>query len=206
MRKIITTTLMAIGLMLPAAQTLAAGAPEIGKIAPDFEATDINGKAFKLSDHKGKIVVLEWSNHKCPFVRKHYDSGNMQKTQKDANAKDVEWITIVSSAKGRQGHIDAKEAAKITKTTGASPDVKILDPSGKIGKLYDAKTTPHMFVIDTSGTLAYAGAIDSNSSPNPATIEGAQNYVTAAINDLTAGNPVTTPQTAPYGCSVKYAY
>lgn len=205
MRKLLHITLAALTLAIPVIG-IAAEAPEVGKPAPAFEATDINGKPFKLSDHKGKIVVLEWSNHKCPFVRKHYDGGNMQDIQKQANAKGVEWVTIVSSAEGRQGNITAAEAAAVIKEKGASPDVKILDPSGELGKLYDAKTTPHMYVIDTAGTLAYAGAIDSNSSPNPKTIEGAENYVLAAIDDLAAGNAVQTPQTQPYGCSVKYAY
>ncbi len=206
MRKFITAALTAITLTIPLISANAAETPEVGKPAPNFEATDIKGNAFKLSDHKGKIVVLEWSYHKCPFVKKHYDGGNMQDIQKQANAKGVEWITIVSSAKGRQGHITSDEAAAIIAQKGASPDVKILDPSGEIGKLYDAKTTPHMFVIDTNGTLAYAGAIDSNSSPNPSTIKGATNYVLAAIDDLSAGKAVQTSQTQPYGCSVKYGY
>lgn len=207
MRKLITALLITLGLLLSNTATFASP-PEVGKAAPDFEATDIKGNPFKLSDHKGKIIILEWSNHKCPFVRKHYDSGNMQNLQKAAHdlGKDIAWVTIVSSAEGRQGHTDAKEAADIIKKTGATPDVKILDTSGTIGKLYDAKTTPHMFIVDAEGTLAYAGAIDDNSSPNPKTIEGAQNYVLAALNDLVSGNTVQTPQTQPYGCSVKYAY
>lgn len=184
----------------------AKAAVEIGQPAPDFEAVDIQGNPFKLSEHKGKTVVLEWSNHECPFVKKHYESGNMQKTQQAAKAEGVEWVTIVSSAPGLQGHVDAAQAAAIVEDSGASPDAKILDESGNIGKLYDAKTTPDMFVIDENGILVYAGAIDSNSSPNPATIEGAENYVLSAIGDLKAGQPVKTPQTQPYGCAVKYAH
>ncbi len=180
-------------------------APVVGETAPDFMTTDIHGNAFKLSDHKGKIVVLEWTNHKCPFVIKHYRSGNMQATQKAAAAIDgVEWISIVSSAPGKQGNVDAKEAQKIVDDQGATITAKILDPSGAIGKLYAAKTTPHMFVIDTQGTLAYAGAIDDKSSPSPKTIKGAKNYVLAALDNLTTGQPVETPQTMPYGCAVKY--
>lgn len=210
MRQFIFTSLaiiaIAIAAIMAPSERSNAAAPEIGKIAPDFEATDINGKPFKLSDHKGKIVVLEWSNHQCPFVVKHYGSGNMQKVQKETRAKGVEWVTIVSSAKGRQGNVTPEEAAQIVKDTGADIDTKILDPSGTIGKLYDAKTTPHMFVIDVDGSLAYAGAIDDKSSPNPKTLEGANNYVVAAVDELIAGKPVTTSQTQPYGCSVKYGY
>lgn len=198
-------TLMSIGfLALPLAA--ADAAPEIGKPAPEIDATDINGETFKLSDHKGKIVVLEWTNHECPFVVKHYESGNMQKVQKTAKERGVEWVSIVSSADGRQGHVSAEKAASIVEKEGASITTKILDPSGLIGKAYDAKTTPHMYIVDTEGTLVYAGAIDSNSSPNPATIDGAQNYVLAALDDLKSGNAVRTAQTQPYGCSVKYAY
>lgn len=203
MIKKLTTTLGAIALLIiPAA---ANATPEIGQPAPDFETTDIAGNPFKLSDHKGDIVVLEWSNHDCPFVVKHYSTDNMQSVQKAARAQGVKWVTIVSSGKGRQGNVSAEEAQKITNESGADIDAKILDPSGKIGKLFDAKTTPHMYVIDATGTLAYAGAIDDKSSPNPKTVKGAKNYVLAAIDDLKSGNAVRTAQTAPYGCSIKYA-
>lgn len=204
MRKLIITSLTAMAFILPASSN--AAAPEVGKLAPDFETTDAAGNPFKLSDHKGSIVVLEWTNHECPFVVKHYGSGNMQKLQEETTAKGVKWISINSSAEGRQGNINPEEALKVVEEQGAKSTVKILDPSGTIGKLYDAKTTPHMFVIDTEGTLAYAGAIDSNSSPNPASIEGADNYILAAVDELIAGKEVTTAQTQPYGCSVKYAY
>lgn len=196
-------------LAILALPSLANATPEVGAMAPDFEATDIAGNAFKLSDHKGDIVILEWTNHECPFVVKHYSTGNMQATQKDTRAKSnekqgVKWVSIVSSAPGKQGHVTPQEAQKIVNEAGAEVDVKILDETGTIGKLYDAKTTPHMYIIDAKGTLVYAGAIDSNSSPNPATIEGSENYVLAAVNELIAGNTVTTAQTKPYGCSVKY--
>ena len=179
-------------------------APEIGKAAPEFSGTDIDGHEFSLSALKGKKVVLEWTNHQCPFVMKHYDSGNMQAMQKAAQKKGVEWISIISSAPGRQGHVSAEEANKIVSDSGATITAKILDETGTIGKAYDAKTTPHMFVIDAEGNVAYAGAIDSQPSPNPATIEGATNYVNAAIDALEAGQPVEVAQTQPYGCSVKY--
>lgn len=206
MRQLILTSIAAAALLIPALGTANAAAPEIGKMAPDFETTDITGNAFKLSDHKGSIVVLEWTNHQCPFVMKHYGSGNMQKLQKETTAKNVKWISINSSADGRQGNVTPEKAAAILTEKGASPSVSILDPTGTIGKLYDAKTTPHMYVINAEGTLAYAGAIDSNASPNPTTIEGADNYVVAAVDELIAGKDVTTSQTQPYGCSVKYAY
>lgn len=180
-------------------------APQVGQPAPDFMAKDVNGNDFKLSDHKGKVVVLEWTNHECPFVIKHYDTGNMQKSQQIARDQGVEWITIVSSAPKYQGHVSAEEAKTIVSDAGANPTAKILDESGEIGKLYNARTTPHMFVVDADGALAYAGAIDDNSSPRHTTVEGAKNYVLAALDDLAAGRDVQTAQTAPYGCSVKYA-
>lgn len=176
----------------------------VGEAAPAFTASDVHQKAFTLSDHKGKIVVLEWSNHECPFVLKHYSSGNMQALQKEARADGVEWITILSSAPGRQGHVSDKEAISIAAERGAEPTTIIRDEDGKIGKLYGAKTTPHMFVIDQEGTLVYAGAIDDNSSPRASTIEGAKNYVRAALQSLKAGTPIEPAQTQSYGCSVKY--
>ena len=203
MRKSITTFLAAIALIVPAAAANAA--PEVGKAAPDFSATDIEGNPFKLSDHKGDIVVLEWTNHECPFVVKHYGTNNMQALQKSETAKGVKWISINSSAEGRQGFTTADEAKKVAMEQGAAATAIITDPSGEIGKLYDARTTPHMYVIDAEGTLAYAGAIDDNSSPNPKTVEGANNYVVAAVDSLIAGEEVATKQTQPYGCSVKYA-
>ncbi|MCC6599017.1 MAG: redoxin domain-containing protein [Alphaproteobacteria bacterium] len=182
----------------------AKAAVEIGKPVPNFEAVDIKGDTFRLDDQKGKIIVLEWSNHECPFVGKHYNSGNMQKTQKAALDAGAEWVTIVSSAPGHQGHLSPEESAKVLEENGSTPSAKIMDESGAIGRLFGARTTPHMFVIDEKGVLAYAGAIDSNSSPNPATIEGAENYVLAALEEVKAGKPVTRAQTEPYGCAVKY--
>ena len=202
MHKMIPYAMAAFVLLFAAFPVSAA--VEIGAPAPEIEAVDTNGNPFKLSDHKGKVVVLEWTNHDCPFVVKHYGSGNMQEAQKTASAQGVEWVSIVSSAPGRQGHVDADEANNIVSEKGATVSAKILDESGAIGKLYDAKTTPHMFVVDAEGNIAYAGAIDSNSSPNPKTIDGATNYVLAALNDLAAGNSVAVSQTQPYGCSVKY--
>ncbi len=178
--------------------------PEIGKVAPAMMAKDTNGKDVDLSAYKGKIVVLEWTNNGCPFVKKHYGSKNMQAVQKDAADKDVVWISVVSSAPGKEGNVTADEANKITADAGAVITHKILDPDGKIGHAYGAKTTPHLFVIAADGTIAYMGAIDDQSSPDPQTVKGAKNYVRAAIDSLIAGTPVETAQTQPYGCGVKY--
>ena len=187
-----------------AVMALAIPASVQAKTAPNFTTTDIHGNTFNLEDHRGKIVVLEWTNHQCPFVVKHYKTQNMQKAQKQATDKGVVWVSIVSSAPGKQGNVTAQEAMAIEKDAGAHATTRILDPSGEIGRLYDAKTTPHMFVIDVDGKIAYAGAIDDNPSPAHDTVEGAKNYVLAAIDALTSGQPVETAQTAPYGCSVKY--
>lgn len=183
----------------------AIAAPQVGQPAPDFSGADVIANApFKLSDHKGKIVVLEWTNHQCPFVVKHYETGNMQKTQQDASAKGAEWVSVVSSASGRQGNVTPEEARKIIEESGAAPNYKILDESGEIGRLYGADTTPDMVVIGADGNVAYMGAIDDQPSPNKDSVEGAKNYVLAAIDDLAAGRPVATPLTQSYGCAVKY--
>lgn len=200
MRKILP--LLAVVLLGFSAPAFAA--PEIGKPAPDFTATSIDGTSVTLSSYKGKTVVLEWTNHLCPFVVKHYGAGNMQKTQKTAVEGGAVWLSIVSSAPGKEGHVTAEEAKKIVADSGAMATARILDEKGEIGQMYGAKTTPHMFVIDKDGVLAYAGAIDDNSSSDPKTIEGAKNYVLAALEDLAAGRPVQTAQSEPYGCGVKY--
>jgi peroxiredoxin len=205
MNKTIAYVLAALVIVLSLISTGAKAAPEIGKPAPEITATDIKGAPFKLSDQKGKIVVLEWTNSECPFVKKHYGSGNMQKTQETATSEGVVWVSINSSAPGKQGHVTPEDAQKIITESGAKPSTEILDESGTIGKEYGASTTPHMFVIDASGNLAYAGAIDDQPSPDPKTVEGAKNYVLAAIESLKARKPVETAQTQPYGCGVKYA-
>lgn len=200
MKKLMTTTLACMVFAIPFAQA----APQIGEAAPNFTATDINGETVSLTDLKGQKVVLEWTNHECPYVIKHYDTGNMQKVQKATMDQGARWITIVSSAEGKQGYVTTEQAATILEETGAQVSAKILDESGAIGKMYDAKTTPHMYVIDENGVLVYAGAIDSNPSPRHETVEGAENYVLAAVSSLASGDPVETPSTAPYGCSIKY--
>ncbi|MFY9643255.1 MAG: thioredoxin family protein [Rhodomicrobium sp.] len=179
-------------------------APEAGRPAPDFSAVDSNGKTLKLSDFRGKIVVLEWTNDGCPYVKKHYGSGNMQSLQKDAAAKGAVWLTIISSAPGKQGYVDGPAANELTKSRGAEPTAVLLDPEGAIGHLYDARTTPHMFIVNKDGTLVYMGGIDDKPTSNLDDIQGAKNYVRAALDEVLAGKPVTEAITRPYGCSVKY--
>ena len=179
-------------------------AVEPGETAPDFSLTDSKGQSHKLSDFRGKFVVLEWLNHDCPFVKKHYGSGNMQKLQKEYTAKGVVWLSIISSAPGKQGHRTGPQADADTKDKHANPTAVLLDPAGEVGQKYEAKTTPHMFVIDKEGKVLYAGAIDSINSTNPADVTKAENHVRQALDAALAGHPVPTPSTKPYGCSVKY--
>jgi peroxiredoxin len=187
------------------APTLSAhAATTVGKAAPSFTATDSKGKTHSLSDYAGKIVVLEWTNDQCPFVRKHYDSKNMQQLQAEAAKQGVIWLTINSGAKDKQGHVTPEQAETIITREGMNPTAYLLDENGTLGHAYGASTTPHMFVIDKDGTLVYQGAIDDNSSANTATIVGAKNYVRAALADLAAGKPVETASSQPYGCGVKY--
>lgn len=180
-------------------------APAIGQPAPDFAATDSNGKTVKLSDYRGKVVVLEWTNHQCPYVGKHYGSGNMQAVQKDATAQGVVWLTIISSAKGEQGYVEPAAANQLTSNRAASPSAVLIDPTGKIGQAYGAKTTPHMYIIDKSGNLVYMGGIDDKPTSNPADIPSSKNYVKAALGEMAAGKPVSEPVTRAYGCTIKYS-
>jgi peroxiredoxin len=183
----------------------AAAAPAVGAAAPNFKLADVNGKPVTLSDYRGKTVVLEWHNPGCPFVKKHYDSGSMQKTQAAAAKDGVVWLTINSGAPGKQGHMTGAEAKALVAKAGAKPAAYLLDPRGVVGKVYDAKTTPHMYVVNKAGTLVYAGGIDDKPTANPADIAGARNYVLAALAELKAGKPVSVATSRPYGCSVKYA-
>lgn len=178
--------------------------PKVGEPAPDFTAPGANGKPVKLSDLKGKYVVLEWTNEGCPFVQKHYKSGNMQGLQKEFTGKDVAWITVFSSKVGAQGHVDADGAKKFQADYKTASTAMVLDDAGTIGKLYDAKTTPNMFVVDPAGKLIYSGAIDDTPSADAADIPKSKNLVQLALNESMAGKPVSTPVTKPYGCSVKY--
>lgn len=182
----------------------ALAAPKVGAPAPAFTAIDTNGKSHSLADYKGKTVVLEWHNVDCPFVKKHYNSGNMQALQKAATADGVVWLTVNSSAKGLQGHLTPQAANELLAAQKAAPTAYLLDTDGTVGRLYEAKTTPHMYVIDPKGTLVYMGAIDDKPTANPEDIKTANNYVTAALASLKANKPVENAATKPYGCAVKY--
>jgi len=184
----------------------AAWAVQVGSPAPDFTATDTNGKAHHLSEYKGKFVVLEWHNRDCPYTRKHYTSGNMERLQKEWTQKGVVWFTVISSATGTQGYVTAEDENAYVAKMNASPTAVLLDPEGSLGHLYGAKTTPHMFVINSEGVLIYNGAIDDKPTTDAADISTAKNYVQAALEEAMAGRPVTTPTSRPYGCSVKYAH
>jgi peroxiredoxin len=175
-----------------------------GKPAPEFAARDTSGKEVKLSDLRGKTVVLEWTNHLCPYTVKHYVTGNMQALQKDAAKDGVVWLTVASSAPGMQGHVNAVEAEKLTADRDAAPASVLLDPEGKVGHLYEAKTTPHMFVIDATGKLVYMGAIDDKPTANSADVKTARNYVREALDAVKNGTPIKTASTRAYGCTVKY--
>ena len=182
----------------------AAHAATVGEAAPAFTGTTADGKTVSLSDFAGKVVVLEWHNKGCPFVQKHYESGNMQALQKELTDKEVVWLTINSSAEGEQGYETGADALKTAADQKAAATQIVIDQAGVIGKAYDAKTTPHMFVIDKDGKLAYAGAIDDRASFKKEDIEGAKNYVRDAVAALAEGKAVETASTKPYGCSVKY--
>lgn len=193
------------GAMLAAVSALPAfAAPEIGKPAPAFTATDSNGKTVTLAEFAGKTVVLEWTNDGCPYVRKHYGTGNMQSLQKQAAAEGVVWLTMISSAKGEQGYVTGPQANELTKSRDAAPAAVLLDPEGTIGHLYKAEVTPHMYIADKSGTLVYMGGIDDKPAADPATVKDAKNYVRQALDELKAGKPVSQPVTRAYGCSIKY--
>ena len=183
----------------------ASAAPVVGKAAPNFKLADANGKPVTLSDFKGKTVVLEWNNPGCPFVKKHYDSGNMQAAQAAAAKDGVVWLSINSGAPGKQGHMYGTEANAFVKQASARPAAYLLDPRGVVGRAYDAKTTPHMYIVNKAGTLVYAGGIDDKPTPNAADIKGARNHVLAALSEIKAGKPVSVPTSRPYGCSVKYS-
>jgi len=179
-------------------------AAAVGAPAPEFTLTDLDGRPQALSALRGRIVVLEWVNPECPFVRKHYESGNLPRLQKAATADGVVWLSVNSARDGAQGDYDRAAVAAWAQATGAAPTAYLRDRDGAVGRLYGARTTPHLFVIDAAGTLAYAGAIDSIRSADAADIADATNYVTAALDALKSGRPVAKPSTQPYGCPVKY--
>jgi peroxiredoxin len=199
------TKLIAILLTLAASTALfAADSPAVGTNAPDFSVTDSKGKTQSVSQYKGKYVVLEWFNPECPFVKKHYGAGNMQKLQEEFTGKGVVWLSIDSSAPGKEGHLTTEEANQKMTEWKTKQTALLLDPDGKAGQTYGAKNTPHMFIINPEGKIVYEGAIDSKASANPNDISGATNYVKVALEESLGGKPVTTANTKPYGCSVKY--
>lgn len=180
--------------------SIATGAP-----APGFSAQDAQGQTRTLDEFSGRTVVLEWTNYGCPYVRKHYQSGNMQTLQQEATASGVVWLQVISSAPGEQGYLDGPGALERVQTDSANPTATLLDPAGVMGHAYGARNTPHMFIIGSDGRVLYQGAIDDRPSARPASLEGANNYVRAALADIAAGRPVQVAETTPYGCSVKYA-
>lgn len=182
----------------------ASDVPAVGSAAPDFSLADAKGNVHSLSQYKGKYVVLEWFNPECPFVKKHYGSGNMQKLQKEFTDKGVVWLTIDSNAPGTQGSLTPEDAQKVVGAWSAHETALLLDPNGQAGRAYGAKNTPNMVVISPEGKIVYEGAIDSKASPNPSDIPSSTNYVKAALDESLAGKPVSNAQTKPYGCSVKY--
>jgi peroxiredoxin len=183
----------------------AGAAAKVSEPAPAFTAASSTGGTVSLAQFKGKVVVLEWTNHDCPYVRKHYESGNMPALQREAASQGVVWLSIISSAPGEQGHVSPAQANDLTTSRNAAPAAVLLDPKGTVGKQYGATNTPHMYVIDKAGVLVYAGAIDDKPTARTSDIQGANNYVRAALQAVLAGRPVKTPVTRAYGCTVKYA-
>jgi len=203
MRTLFASTIVALSLGLAGA---AGAAPTVGAEAPDFAVKDTAGKLRTLSEFKGKTVILEWTNHECPYVVKHYSTGNMQNLQKSLAGEQVAWLSVISSAPGAQGAVSPAQADELTRSRGASPTAVLLDPEGKMGQAYGARNTPHMYIIAADSKLAYMGAIDDKPSTRRDDVKGAKNYVLAAMDEIKAGKPVSTPRTTAYGCTVKYAY
>jgi peroxiredoxin len=184
----------------------AAAKPVVGQPAPAFQAVDADGRTRSLAEFRGRTVVLEWTNNGCPYVKRNYSTGAMQSAQRQAKDRGAAvWLTVASSAPGQQGYMTGAEAKAWQSQAKSAPTAILLDPDGKIGRLYGAKTTPHMFVIDGGGRIAYMGAIDDKPTNDPTKAAGAKNYVLAALDDIRAGRKVAQPVTRPYGCSVKYA-
>lgn len=197
------TTLLAGSALLMLGAAPARAEPRVGQPAPDFTAVDSNGNKVSLADHRGKTVVLEWTNDGCPYVRKHYNAGAMQELQKKWTAQDVVWLSVISSPPGEQGFAEAPRANELTQSRNAVPTAVLLDPGQDVARAYRAMVTPHMFVITAEGTLAYMGAIDDNSSSR-GDPRKANNFVDQALTEVAAGKPVSTPATRAYGCVVKY--
>ena len=195
---------VAVAGVTPALSTGAAASPQTGNSAPGFTATDSRGMQHSLAAYKGKTVILEWTNHECPYTVKHYATGNMQALQRSATDSGAIWLTVVSSRPGTQGHVHALEADKLTDDRKAHPTAVLLDPKGDLGRLYEARTTPHMYVIDPTGMLVYMGAIDDQPTANHASVKVARNYVRETLDALAARRPIALASTRPYGCTVKY--
>lgn len=193
------------GLSFGATAALAEAAAKVGAPAPVFQAVDADGKTRSLSEFAGKTVILEWTNADCPYVRKHYNSATMQTLQKDMTKDGVVWLSVVSSPVGEQGHVEGPQAKELTVKRDAAPTAVLLDPNSKVARAYGATTTPHMYIIDPKGTLAYMGAIDDKPSSSAASLTGAKSYVRQAMAELKAGKPVSEAATKSYGCAVKYA-
>lgn len=200
-RALLATSLLAAAIGQAQAQTAAT----LDQPAPAFSGTTADGRTVTLDSLRGKTVVLEWTNHDCPFVKKHYGSGNIPALQKDAAAKGVVWLQVISSAPGQQGHVDGPTALKLNQDRGATPSATLLDPSGQIGKAYGAQTSPHLYIINPQGTLVYKGGIDSIATAKAEDIAKAEPYVKVALGELAAGKKVTQASTRPYGCAIKYA-
>ncbi len=203
-RREVLTALGATALTAGITSTRSHAAVQAGVAAPPFTAIDSKGKQHALAAYKGKTVILEWTNHECPYTVKHYATGNMQALQKAATDSGAVWLTVVSSRPGTQGHVNGLEADKLTDDRRAHPTAVLLDPKGDLGRLYGARTTPHMYIVDQAGMLAYMGGIDDQPSASHATVKTARNYVREALEALAAGRPITMASTRPYGCSVKY--
>jgi hypothetical protein len=198
--------ILCAGVALSLAASAAIADPTVGKAAPAFSGKTADGDTLDLASLRGKTVVLEWTNHQCPYVVKHYEkSGNIPKLQKEATADGIVWLQVISSAPGKQGHVDGATALQLNKDRGAAPSEVIIDADGAIGKLYAAQTSPHLFIINPEGVLEYKGGIDSIKSAKEEDIPKATNYVREALGALSAGQKVPHPSTAPYGCSIKYA-
>ncbi|HKA63371.1 MAG TPA: thioredoxin family protein [Methylomirabilota bacterium] len=183
----------------------AAVAAKVGEPAPAFTTASTAGSPVSLGSYQGKVVVLEWTNHECPYVRKHYETGNMQALQRETTGQGIVWLTIISSAKGEQGYVTPTQADELTTSRKAAPTLVLLDEKGVVGRMYGATNTPHMYVVDKTGLLVYAGAIDDRPTTRKADVQGASNYVKAALDSVAAGQPVKTPVTRAYGCTVKYS-
>lgn len=195
---------MVLSFVFLLAATAAWATPVVGELAPDFTIVDSYGEMHTLSDYRGQRVILEWTNHECPYVRKHYGGGNMQALQQEAIEDGTIWLSIISSAPGRQGHISANQANMLTASRGAHPTAVLFDPEGTVGRAYDARTTPHMYIIEPDGILRYMGAIDDRPTARRSSLEGATNYVRVALDELDAGGQVELAETTAYGCSIKY--